>query len=266
MDLFRLEGKPPIKLIYVDRTEDARVFRQLDEAEDREVARLADVMSQVIVIGQERERLKVEARRFNPRNLTAVLKAPPESDAVRQAREIMQDANASAGMRAMAEEVLRKIQHSGTRLLINAENPIIRKLADFVDQAELRTESSEIVPVLLGVYNLSILSNAEMLTPRNREIFGASFRTLLESRLTHLEQRKDLDRQRRELQRQREAAAEATGPAPRHRVFFLMTPFQGYEELELALRTVIEDKWGCQLVLAPIAPTRPASSRTCAPT
>jgi hypothetical protein len=133
------------------------------------------------------------------------------------------------------------------RMTINAASPFIVRLAqqDFRDP--------EIIHIMLGVYNSAILYNAELLTASNAKVFHDQFGTLLERTVEHLAERQQLKKDRVALEEERRALApnqSSDGPAARHRIFFLMTPFTGYETLEDALRMVVEDNWGCQLFLA----------------
>jgi hypothetical protein len=147
----------------------------------------------------------------------------------------------------MAEELLRNRNRKGMRMTINAACPFIDRLSqqDFNDP--------EITHIMLGVYNSAILYNAELLTPQNAKIFHDQFGVLLERTVEHLAERQRLKQDRAALENERRdfTLSNPTGESKyQHRIMFLMTPFKGYENLEDALRKVVEDDWGCQLFLA----------------
>lgn len=63
-----------VSLVHVDREDDPAVFREIDKDNDGAVTELAREMSAFIRVGASGH-LRVEARRFDPASLPAVLKA-----------------------------------------------------------------------------------------------------------------------------------------------------------------------------------------------
>lgn len=240
----KLAGTPPLEIVHVDRGGSSGLFDGLQSADDA-VRRLAEVMSQVVHPSSGAE-LKVDAKRFAPPTLPAVLWNPEATRGQMEAREILDNPHAQSTLRDMAEELLRSSSRTGMRMTINAACPFIARLAqqDFRDP--------EILHIMLGVYNSAILYNAELLTPRTAKIFHDQFGTLLERTVEHLAERQHLKKDREALENDRRALSPRSGEpsAAQHRIVFLMTPFRGYETLENALREVLEDRWGCQLFLA----------------
>jgi len=240
----KLQNTPPLEVVYVDRGGSSGLFDSLQSGDDA-VRRLAEVMSQVIHPGGAD--FKVDAKRFAPATLPAVLWNPEATKGQMSAREILDDPSSPSSVRAMAEELMRSSLNKGMRMTINAACPFIARLSqqDFRDP--------EITHIMLGVYNSAILYNAELLTPRNAKIFHDQFGTLLERTVEHLAERQQLQKERASIEAERRAMAppqENVDADSRHRIFFLMTPFKSYDGLEEALREVIEDRWGCQLFLA----------------
>lgn len=231
------------ELLFIDREEDPSVFRSLNESGSEAVRRLAEAMAQLIRPGGAR--LRVEARHFHPADLVAVIRASALTPGLQRAREMIEDPNVTGRMREMAEEMMRMSRGETMRLTINADNPFIQRLSrqDFHDQA--------VAGLMLGVYNNAILYNQELMTPYNARIFHDQFAELLGHSLQYLEERATLNEERTQLAHERQQIdAENGRQRLAHATFFLMTPFEGYNELENALRTVVEDRWGCQLFLA----------------
>jgi len=192
----KLDGVPPVDVVYVDRGGSSGLFENL-QAGDDSIRRLADAMSQVILPGGSE--LKVDAKRFLPRSLPAVLWNPEATRGQMRAREILDDPHSASSLREMAEDVIRNSRRSGMRMTINAACPFMVRLAhqDFRDP--------EIIHIMLGVYNSAILYNAELLTASNAKIFHDQFGTLLERTVEHLAERQQLKKDRVALDEERRA-------------------------------------------------------------
>lgn len=96
-------NRDKVTLVYVDREDDPSVFRETDPNQDRNVVLLAREMSSYIRPGGT-GRLRVEARRFEPSTLPAVLKTSDAGQGSMKARSILNDPNSPAELRTMAEE------------------------------------------------------------------------------------------------------------------------------------------------------------------
>ncbi len=168
-------------------------------------------------------RLKVEARRFQPASLPAVVLNAERGKAEQQARQLLRDPNQPSTLREMAEQLLRNSRAANAmRMTINAACPFIQSLA------QQDSKDPAVRHLMLGVYNSAILYNAEMLTPGNAKIFHDQFGDFMESNLAMLTERADLQRERDALQLERAAMRQASGaeqPAANHKIIFLMTPF-----------------------------------------
>jgi molecular chaperone HtpG len=242
----KLPDAPSIELVYVDR-QGGGFFKDLQNG-DQVVRRLADIMGRGISPGGS-GKLKVEARRFAPTTLPAVLLNAERGKAEQQARQLLQDPTSPGNLREMAEELLRNARAANAmRMVINAACPFIQELA--------RQDSNDpdVRHVMLGVYNSAILYNAEMLTPRTAKVFHDQFGDFMEANLEMIKARAFMRQERESLEQERQVLRRAAGqeePAASHRIIFLMTPFnEDYAGLEKALRVVIEERWGCQLCLA----------------
>ena len=242
----KLPDTPPTELVFVDK-QGGGLFKELQSG-DQNVRRLAEVMGQVIFPGGT-GRLKVEARRFQPSSLPAVLLNAERSRAEQNARQILRDPGSPLHQREISEELLRNARFANAmRMTINAACPFIQNLA------QQNSKDPTVRHLMLGVYNSAILYNAEMLTPRNAKVFHDQFGDFMETTLTMISDRSDMQRERDALQHEREALRRASGieePSSSHKIIFLMTPFNDdYTRLEDALRVIVEERWGCQLCLA----------------
>lgn len=232
-----------IELIAVDRQDDPNVFRRLEGDEQVRLQRLSEFMARVIRPGGYGS-IRVEARRFQPTDLAAVIRSTERSRATSKAEDMLNDPNLGEDLREMAREMSRMSRSESLRLVINADNDLIQKLStqDF--------SHPDVTHLMMGVYNNAILHNSELMTPDNARVFHGQFHELLGRSLEYIAAQKNLDQQREALQQQQAVLRQQDEPRASHRIFFLMFPFNGYDELETALREVIEDRWGCQLYIA----------------
>lgn len=240
----KLPDAPPIELVYVDR-QGGGLFKDL-RGGDEQVRSLAATMSNVIMPGGG-GRLKVEARRFQPPTLPAVMLNVEASKAEHEARRILGDPGAPGNLRDLAEELLRNSRAGNAmRMTINAGCAFIRELA------AAPSESPEVLALMRGVYNSTFLYNSEMMTPHNARVLHDQFGIFMADSLKMIAERANLEREqeaireeRRRMQPEEEEAREG------HFIVFLMTPFsKNYDKLESALREVVERRWACQLCLA----------------
>ncbi len=239
--------KSEVSLVYVDREDDPAVFRDADPEQDRVVRSLAQQMSLVIRPGGT-GRLRVEARRFDPVTLPAVLKHSEASRSAQQERELLNDPNVPSDLRTMAEDLLRMSRNADMRMSINAANPLVRKLADLIALDPEDPEDPDLTDLAIGVYNDAILYNQELMTPTNARLFHEQFQRLMGRSLEFVRQKAEIARQQAELERERNANRPLAGPARRHLVAFLMTPFKpDFDAPRAAIRQVVEDRLCCQL-------------------
>lgn len=238
-----------VSLVHVDRQDDPSVFRDIDPNRDRAVQELAQHMSSYISPGGL-GRVRVEARRMSPPELTSVLKNSEQSDGLNKAYSILNDPNASGEIRKMAEEMLRMNRNAEMRMAINAENQLVRNLAELV-QRDPRNEDAQ--ELMLGLYNAAIVSNQRAMTPGNAKIFSDQFQKLMQRVLDSAQQAEDLKRQQDAVQREREELRPKLSRSPMrsHLVCFHVTPFSPtFSEIRRVLREIMEQEFHCQLVSA----------------
>jgi molecular chaperone HtpG len=230
-----------LRLVYVDREDDPSVFEEIDADADKEVQRLASEMSAFLRPGGT-GRVRVEARRFKPSSLPAVLKYSDGGQSAEKARSYLTDPNAPADLRRMAEEMIKLSRNSDMRMMINAANGLIRKLA------ALDLEDGDVRDLMLGVYNDAILYNAELMTPRNAQLFHEQFQRLMMRSLDFVHQKAEIARSITDLALERARLHPPRGPSRDHKVAFLMTPFSpDFRSMRAAIRIVVEDRLGCEL-------------------
>jgi molecular chaperone HtpG len=236
--------KGSIHLIAVDREDDPNVFRPLQEQADVKIKQLAEYMSQVIRPGGT-GKIRVESLYFEPPELTALIRSTEEAKGSMKAREILNDPNTAEDLREMAQEMMRMSRNSSLRLIINASNPLIKLIS------QQKFDNPDVFSLMLGIYNSAILYNQELMTPQNARIFYEDFQRLLRGNLNYIIEKTDIQRQIEDLERERESMRKNIGPAPKHLIFFMMTPPDPLHQTFIeSVREVIEDRFKCQLFVA----------------
>lgn len=241
-------NRDTVVLVYVDREDDPEVFRETDPTQDRAVMQLARLMSMSIRTSGSGQ-VRVEARRFEPASLPAILKSSEASSAMK-ARSILSDPNSSSSVRAIAEDLLRMMRITDMRMNINALNPLIRALADLL---VANPQDSDLAQIMMCVYNDAILYNSELMTPSNAQKFHRQFQWLMVRLIDFVKHKDDLAHEREALDRQRAAFEPEDDGRRRRRHFagFLMTPFSAdFAVAREAVRSVVEDRFGCELRIA----------------
>jgi HSP90 family molecular chaperone len=145
-----------VALIHVDRQDDPAVFRA---AENAMVAELAMIMSRYLARDTA---VRVEARTFDPPEVTSVLRETEASAGLRKARAVLADTTMSADMKRMAEELVAMSRKAERRMYINAASPLVREIATLVRREPDNPDAQEL---LLGLYNAAILASARYIDP-----------------------------------------------------------------------------------------------------
>jgi len=239
----RLPGTDVV-LAHVDREDDPGLFPHLAPGQSTDVVRLAETMT-LVLRTPGGARIRTEARRFEPTSIAAVIRSDALTKAQQKAEEVRLDPNVSDDLRDMADALARMTAQQSRRLTINADNPLIRRLA--------RRELTEpaVRELMLAVYNNAILANRELITSADAAVFHHQFQELIGRSLDFLEAQKELESVRDRAREDEERRRAASGHQPRHLIFFMITPFaEKYHPLVSACRKVVEERWGAQLIVA----------------
>lgn len=233
-----------VVLSHVDREDHPDLFGELMPDQDDDVLRLAQVMSLVLRTPGGGSIL-CEARRFEPPGIAAVIRADELTRAQQKAEEIRLDPNAPRSAREVADALAEMTAQQSRRLTVNAGNPLIRRLA------RQNLADPEVQELMGGIYNNAILANRDLITPGDATVFHNQFQQLIDRSLDYLETRQELEVARSRAAEQDARRRATAGPQPRHRIFFMITPFaEEYAPLIAACRQVVEERWGAQLVVA----------------
>lgn len=233
-----------VVLAHVDREDDPDLFSELAPDQDGDVLGLAEIMS-LVLRTPGGARIRTEARRFKPADIAAVIRSDALTRAQQKAEEIRLDPNVSDDLREMADALAQMTAQQSRRLTINADNSLIKRLA------RQHLDEPAVQELMMAVYNDAILSNRELITSADAAIFHHQFQDLIGRSLDFLEAQKEIELYRSRVREDDERRRAASGGQPRHRIFFMITPFADrYRPLVSACRGVVEGRWGAQLIVA----------------
>jgi molecular chaperone HtpG len=234
-----------VRLSYLDREDTGSLFTALAPHEGLPIRRLADAMAHRLKPGGSR--LRVEVRKFHPSDLTSVLRTGERSRAAHQAASWLGDPNVTDEVRDMARELLDMSRGASTQLILNASNPLIQRVA----RQELTTPGMELL--LQGLYHSALIHNAELLTADNTNALHEFMEQLMHHVLRACEVEKDLHAREQALLQARTSARPATAVSSHRKALLVTTTDLDRGALGMALRQVVEDRWGCELLLTTVS-------------
>jgi len=236
-----------VRLSHLDREDIGSLFTRLSPQEGLPIQRLADMLAHRLQPGGLR--LRVEVRTFHPSDLTAVLRTGEGSRAAHRATSLLGDPNVTDELRDMARELLDMSRGSSTQLILNASNSLVQRLA----RQDLSEPGKELL--LQGLYHSALLHNAELLTADNTHALHEFMEQMMHHALRACEAEKDLQVREQALLQARTSARPAQATAsPAHRKALLVTIADlDPGVLGAALRHVVEDQWGCELLITTVS-------------
>ena len=238
-----------VRLSHLDREEIGSLFTRLSPQEGLPIQRLADMMAHRLKPGGSR--LRVEVRTFHPSDLTAVLRTGEGSRAAHRATSLLGDPNVTDELRDMARELLDMSRGASTQLILNASNPLIQRLA----RQDLSEPGLELL--LQGLYHSALIHNAELLTADNTQALHEFMEQLMSHALRACEAEKDLQIREQALLQVRTSArpAQAMASSTHRKAVVVTTTDLDHGVLGVALRHVVEDQWGCELLITTVSNT-----------
>lgn len=151
-----------VRLERLDASDDPGLFGRLSEVEQEQFRQLElDMEGHLLRSGAQG--VRVQVRRFEPSDLPAVIIETPESEAERKLESRLTALALTDAFDDIAREALEQGRRRPRRLSLNADNPLVRRLA-----AEDR-RNPLVREVLLGVYHSALLYSHNLLTPSNAE-------------------------------------------------------------------------------------------------
>lgn len=151
-----------VRLERLDATDDPELFGRLSESEQEQFRQLElDVEGHILRSGAAG--VRVQVRRFQPADLPAVIIETPETEAERKLQNRLTVLSMTDAFDDIAREALEQGRQRPQTLSLNADNPLVRRLA-FEDR-----RNGLVREVMLGVYHSALLYSHNLLTQNNAE-------------------------------------------------------------------------------------------------
>ncbi len=193
-------------------------------------------------------RVNPTTRRFLPSSMSGVILNTKQIEAREQMEALLNQPFLIEGLGDMAEQMRADLRNQPLDLFLNADNPLVRRLAARTDLDDLHYQ-----PLLIGLYNNAVLYSQHRMTPENARIFYYQIQAHMERTLELEVKLEDCQVARRTLElRTLESAGNEAAPDHDWVRLFVMMPFDPtYDRLEGALRQALERPPYCfELVLA----------------
>ncbi len=229
-----------LELRQLDTLHDERIFEPLSEAEQRRFRQLEDVLRRAL--GRARiANVSPQVRRFEPAAMSGAVIGVERGESIEKLEGLLSQPTLFEGLGELAEDALEKLRDVPMTLYLNANNDVVRRLAEIRDLDSRRYEL-----ILLGLYNSAILNSQHRMTPRNARVFYEQFHEYMANSLTLEHKVRQLEEEREELRGQvhehleEAAAASEAGGRDWTRCFVMMPYDPRFDGVERALRSVLQ--------------------------
>ena len=243
------ENQNTVHLERLDATDDPVLFERLNPEEQNRFKNLELMVETQLRHHAGLGNVVVRTRRFPPPDLPAVVIVTPENEADERLRRLLTGPFLFENFEDIAREVVGQVGRRPLYLQLNADSPLIQKLAAAQSVDELTQE------IMLGIYNSAILYSHNLLNRHNAEVMHHQFIRLFELVISHraklAELQQKLEDERSRILELRRRNSETAVERPDHVLLFMITPFDPvYEPLEKAVRQLFEQPPYCFEVLS----------------
>ncbi len=237
-----------LELKNLDQLDDPEFYQPLSDAERAPYFPLEGALQEALRWAGL-PNIRPVTRRFAPANLSAAILETQRMESLERLQQMTRAPMLGDAFDQLGADVERALRERPVDLLLNADNLLIQMLSQRPDIATQKYQ-----PLLLGVYNASVLFSAHRLTVDNAKIFHKQLHALMTWLLELDSDLVDARARAAELQAQifADQLDDAKGPGTPWRRIFVMMPYDPiYNPLEAALRQVLESPpWFFQVVLA----------------
>lgn len=209
---------------------DGVLFEPLQEEEASRYTSLEQEF--VFILNRSGLNVQVEAKKFLPANIPAVIVESPRNKAEENLRALLSNPNVRMGMEDAWNEVLRDQHKKARKLALNAGNPLVDGLLTIKNRRLLEQ-------MLLAVYN-SAMMYAHRMLPEDMSIVHDSIAGIMQRVVSLYQEKEELQLKMEEARRQNmENRTDIT--LPDHiRVFMIMDYKDKFNNVEQAVRNVLE--------------------------
>lgn len=225
----------------IDQTDDPTLFEKLDQVEADQFLNLQSALEHFLR-QVDLSNVIVQARRYPPSDLPAIVLTTPLGEAEETLKRIVQNSPNFIidGVDEILEQTLGSYTKRPVYLLLNITNPLIQKLCKITDYKEKNIQQA-----IRGLYNSAILYSQHLLTKETAVTLHQHFVELVENLTDQVELISQLqgtmEQERRQMLEIRQQQAAMRADRPEHILVFMLSPFSAeYATLELAVRRVLQ--------------------------
>ncbi|HCK81567.1 MAG TPA: ATP-binding protein [Candidatus Competibacter sp.] len=166
-----------VELRALDRLDDPALYQALDAAEHAAYARLERALDRALA--EQEVQVKTQVRRFQPKDLSAVLLAGQRISAFDEMERTLAKPFLLEGLAELAGEVRDRLRQQPLDLFLNAAHPLVQRLGELAEPGALHYR-----PLLTGLYYGALLNAQHRLTPAAARRFYTDLQALLGDYLT----------------------------------------------------------------------------------
>ena len=166
-----------VELRALDRLDDPALYQALNAAEHAAYARLERALDRALA--EQEVQVKTQVRRFQPKDLSAVLLAGQRISAFDEMERTLAKPFLLEGLAELAGEVRDRLRQQPLDLFLNAAHPLVQRLGELAEPGALHYR-----PLLTGLYYGALLNAQHRLTPAAARRFYTDLQALLGDYLT----------------------------------------------------------------------------------
>ena len=221
-----------LELRQLDTLDDPSLYRHLSVEEQRQFLAIQDAVSKALKSVGHRARVEVETRRFEPVHMSGALIGQEQFERQQVMEGIARQIQVLGFGGDLARDLLEDLRSRSLRLILNADNPLVQRLA----RAE-NIHDSRYTLLLVGLYNAAIIYSQQM-SVDNARIIYSQFQH-------HMLRALDLEDEVTELRKERlqRPGLEGSSPEPARRwvrLFVMMSYDARFIPVERALRSILQ--------------------------
>lgn len=237
-----------LELKQLDRLDSKELYKPLNEKEEEKFFNLKIALQNALSkVGMDM--VKASFRVFEPSSMSSVLLQTKIVKAQEQMRELLQNPMMLEGLGDIGQDMLKELEREPIDIFLNANNSLIKTLSNIKD-----IHNPSYYPLLIGLYNASVLYSQHHMTPENAKVFYMQIQKFMEESLNlNLELVKcKHDRRKLEIKLLEQSPIQKDAKKNEWITLFVMMPYdEKYNKLEEVLREILESSpYYFELILA----------------
>lgn len=237
-----------LELKQLDRLDLKELYKPLDEEEEKRFFNLKIALQNALSkVGMDM--VQASIRRFEPNSMSSILLQTKVIKAHEQMEELLENPMMIQGLGDIGQDMLKELKKKPIDIFLNANNSLIKTLSSIKD-----IHNPSYYPLLVGLYNASVLYSQHHMTPENAKVFYMQIQKFMEESLNLDLELVKCKKERRELEIKllEQNFVKPKGKRKEWISLFVMMPYdKKYDKLEEVLREIFENApYYFELILA----------------